>query len=55
MGARKDRSTLSAIGLVTTYVEIAWAAKPGSVISILSLDLAGTFDNVSYERLLVIL
>jgi Reverse transcriptase (RNA-dependent DNA polymerase)/Endonuclease-reverse transcriptase len=55
MGARKDRSTLSAIGLVTTCVETAWAAKPGSVVSMLSLDLAGAFDNVSHERLLAIL
>ena len=55
MSARKNRSTLLAIGLVTTCVEIAWAAKPGSVVSMLSLDLVGAFDNVLHKRLLVIL
>lgn len=55
MGARRDRSTLSAIGLITTCVETAWAARPGSVVSMLSLDLAGAYDNVSHKRLLGIL
>ena len=56
LNGRKEREvTLSAIGLVTTCVETAWAAKPGSVVSMLSLDLAGAFDNVSHERLLAIL
>jgi hypothetical protein len=55
MGARQNRSTLSAIGLITTCVETAWAAKPGSVVSMLSLDLAGAYDNVSHHRLLDIL
>ena len=55
MGARRKRSTLSAVGLVTTCVETAWAVRLGSVVSMLSLDLAGAFDNVSHERLLAIL
>ena len=55
MGARQNRSTLSAIGLITTCVETAWAAKPGSVVSMLSLDLAGAYNNVSHHRLLDIL
>ena len=55
MGARKQRSTLSAIGLLTTCVETAWAAQPGSVVSMLSLDLAGAFDNVPHDTLLEIL
>jgi len=55
MGARKDRSTLSAIGMLTTCVHTAWSARPGSVVSMLSLDLAGAFDNVPHDRLLEIL
>jgi Reverse transcriptase (RNA-dependent DNA polymerase) len=55
MGARKERSTLSAIGLLTSCVQTAWRAKPGCVVSMLSLDLAGAFDNVPPERLTEIL
>jgi hypothetical protein len=46
---------MSAIGLLTSYVQTAWRAKPGSVISMLSLDLAGAYDNVPYNKLLEIL
>ena len=52
MGARKNRSTLLAIGLVIVYVEVAWKARPRCVVSMLSLDLVGVFDNVPYRRLL---
>ena len=55
MGARRDRLTLSAMGLLSTYVETAWTARLGSVVLILSLDLTGAFDNVSHERLLAVL
>ena len=55
MGARKDRSTLSAISLLTTCVESAWKAHPGCVVSMLSLDIAGAFDNVPHAKLLWIL
>ena len=55
MGARKDRSTLSAISLITVYVEAAWKVRLESVVSILSLDLTGAFNNVSHERLLSVL
>jgi retron-type reverse transcriptase len=55
MGARKERSTMSAIGLLTSCVQTAWRAKPGSVVSMLSLDLAGAFDNVPHNKLLEIL
>ena len=51
IGARKDRSTSTAIGLLTTYVQTAWSAKPRSVVSVLSLDIAGAFDNVGHSRL----
>jgi len=55
MGARKMRSTLSALELLTSCVQTAWRARPGCVVSMLSLDLEGAFDNVSHERLLWIL
>ena len=55
MGARKERSTMSAIGLITSCVQTAWKAKPGCVVSMLSLDLAGAFDNVHPEKLTQIL
>jgi Reverse transcriptase (RNA-dependent DNA polymerase) len=55
IGARKERSTLSAIGLLTLCVQTAWRAKPGCVVSMLSLDLAGAFNNVPPKRLTEIL
>ncbi len=50
MGARKQRSTLSALELLTTCVN---TAQSGCIVSMLSLDLGGAFDNVSHERLLL--
>ena len=55
MGARRKRSTLSAVGLLSSCVQTAWRTRRGCVVSILSLDLAGAFPNVSYETLLYIL
>ena len=55
MGARKQRSTPTALELLTSCVNTAWKAKPGCVVSMLSLDLGGAFDNVSHERLLHIM
>lgn len=55
MGARKQRSTLTALELLTSCVNTAWKAKSGCVVSMLSLDLGGAFDNVSHERLLHIM
>jgi retron-type reverse transcriptase len=46
---------MSAISLLTTCVEAAWRARPGSVVSMLSLDIAGAFDNVPHAKLLGIL
>ena len=55
MGARKKRSTLLAVDLLSSCIETAWKTKRRCVVSILSLDLVGAFNNVSYERLLHIL
>jgi hypothetical protein len=41
--------------LLQTSVQTAWSARPGCIVSMLSLDLAGAFDNVSHDRLLAIL
>lgn len=50
MGARQQRSTLSELELLTGTIKTVWAAtKP--VVSVLALDLAGAFDNVSDETL----
>ena len=54
MGARKKRSTLSALELLTGSIQTAWKAKK-AIISVLGLDLAGAFDNVSHDRLLWVL
>jgi len=55
MGARKQRSTISALKLLTSCVNTAWKAQPGCIVSMLSLDLGGAFANVSRERLLHIM
>ena len=55
MGARKGRSVETALESLTDAVYIVWncsTANSKKVASLLSLDIAGTFDNVSYERLL---
>lgn len=54
MGARARRSTLSAIELLTGTIQTAWKAKK-AVVTVLGLDLAGAFNNVSPQRLLWIL
>jgi len=54
MGARKQRSTLLALELLTESIQIVWAAKK-KVVLVLGLDITGAFDNVSHERLLWIL
>ena len=50
MGARRKRSTLSALELLTGTIETAWRAKK-TVVSVLGLDLRGAFNKVSTERL----
>jgi len=55
MGARKRRSTLSAIKLLMGCIQTAWKTKKFKVVTLLSLDLAGAFNNVSHTRLLHIL
>ena len=54
MSARGKRSTLSAVEMLTGTIHTAWAAKH-PIVSVLALDLAGTYDNVSHARLLWVL
>jgi hypothetical protein len=51
MGARRGRSTETALHLLTEKVYIIWAGNKPRVASILSLDVAGAFDRVSHARL----
>ena len=54
-GARKGKSTLSAISLISSCVQTAWQIKTKNIVSILSLDIASAYNYVSYKRLLFIL
>jgi len=55
MGARRGRSVETALETLTDAVHTTWnhgKGGKGKVASLLSLDVAGAFDNVSHERLL---
>ena len=52
MGARKERSVETALESITDAVYTVWSMGGANVTSLLSLDVAGAFDNVSHERLL---
>jgi hypothetical protein len=55
MGARKNRSTLSALTLLAATIKSAWAMRRDFVVLMLSLDISGAYNNVPYKRLLHIL
>ena len=48
-GACKCRSVTTAISFISELARAAWHADPRNVVSILSLDLVGAFDNVSHD------
>lgn len=52
MGGRKRRSVETALETITDSVHTIWNQGRNNVASLLSLDVAGAFDNVSHERLL---
>lgn len=52
MGARPNRSTISAVELVTEQIHAIWGKNKTKVASILSLDISGAFDNLSHKRLI---
>jgi hypothetical protein len=51
MGIRRERLTKTALYLFTEKVYIIWAENKPRVASILSLNIIGAFDRVSYARL----
>lgn len=52
MGARSGRSIVTALELLTEQVHTVWGQGKDKVASLLSMDVAGAFDTVSYECLL---
>lgn len=54
MGARRGRSTETALALLLSQIRAAWE-EPGAVATALSLDMSGAFDRVIRERLVHIL
>ena len=52
MGARKGRSVEIALELITDAVYIVWSIGGANIASLLLLDVARAFDNISHERLL---
>ena len=52
MGARKGRSTESALELLTEQVHTVWGQGADKVATLLSMDVAGAFNTVSHERLI---
>ena len=52
MGARKNRSTETALELLTEQIHTIWGSKGENVASLLCLDVSGAFDKVSHTRLL---
>ena len=52
MGARKGRSVEIALELITDAVYIVWSIGGANMASLLLLDVARAFDNISHERLL---
>ena len=52
MSARRDRGTESALELLVEQIHTIWNQGGNRVASILCLDVAGAFDNVSHQRLI---
>lgn len=52
MGARRGKSTESALELLTEQVHTVWGQGKNKVATLLSIDVAGAFDSVSHRRLI---
>lgn len=52
MGARRNRSTESALELLTEQVHEVWGQGDDKVATLLSMDISGAFDTVSHPRLI---
>ena len=55
MGARAERSTDTALELLTSMVRTIWREKKWQVATLLSLDISGAFDTVNHKRLIAII
>jgi Reverse transcriptase (RNA-dependent DNA polymerase)/Endonuclease-reverse transcriptase len=53
MGARKNRSTETALDLLLSQIRTTW--KAGGVATLLSMDISGAYDNVAKDRLIAAL
>jgi Reverse transcriptase (RNA-dependent DNA polymerase) len=51
IGVRRERSTETALYLLTEKVYIIWAENKSRIASILSLDVVSVFNRVSHARL----
>ena len=54
MGARRNRSTITALDLLVNQIHTIWGEKD-RVASLLALDISGAFDRVVRDRLLHVL
>lgn len=52
MGARRGKSTETALELPTEQVYTAWRQGNDKVATLLSMDVAEAFDTVSHPRLI---
>jgi hypothetical protein len=52
IGARRNRSSIVALELLTEQIHTVWAQGLELVASVLSLDILGAYNHVSHERLL---
>ena len=52
MGARRERSTESALELLTEQIHTVWGQGNDKVATLLSMDVAGAYDTVSHQRLI---
>jgi len=52
MGARQKRSTLTALNLLTEQIHTVWAMDPKAIVTMLSLNITGAYNQVSHKRLL---
>ena len=52
MGARQNRSTESALELLTEQVHTVWGQGGDKVATLLSMDVSGAFNSVSHQKLI---
>ena len=52
MGARRGRSTETALELLTEQIHTVWGQGNDKIATLLSMDVAGAYDTVSHRRLI---